>query len=47
MRRHAIDCKKIGEKCKDEDVKRIFLNINFSGVQMSQEHIDFVKQINL
>lgn len=37
----------IEEGATDEDVKNIFLGINFTGVQMSQEHIDFVKSINL
>ena len=37
----------IGEDAADDDVKAIFLNVNFSGVQMSQEHIDFVKSIQL
>lgn len=37
----------IEEGATDEDVKNIFLGINFTGVQMSQEHIDFVKGINL
>lgn len=37
----------IGEDASDDDVKAIFLNVNFSGVQMSQEHIDFVKSIQL
>ncbi len=37
----------IGENATDEDVKAIFLNVNFAGVQMSQEHIDFVKSIQL
>lgn len=37
----------MGEKSTDEDVKATFLGINFSGVQMSQEHLEYVKQINL
>lgn len=37
----------MGENSTDEDVKSTFLNINFSGVQMSQEHIEYVKSINL
>lgn len=43
----SVSYGEIGEKSEDRDVKRIFLNINFSGVQMSQEHIDFVKNINI
>ena len=37
----------MGEGSTDEDVKSVFLNINFTGVPMSKEHIDFVKTINL
>lgn len=37
----------LGESASDEDVKSVFLNVNFSGVKMSQEHIDFVESINL
>lgn len=37
----------MGEKCTDEDVKETFLGINYAGVQMSQEHLEYVKQINL
>jgi hypothetical protein len=31
----------------DQEVKNTFLNVNFTGVQMSQEHLDFVKNINI
>lgn len=37
----------IGEAATDEDVKAIFLGVNFTGVPMSKDHIDFVKNINL
>jgi hypothetical protein len=37
----------LDEDTTDEDVKELFLKINFSGVQMSREHLDFVKTINL
>jgi hypothetical protein len=37
----------LGENCTDEDVLAVFLNTNFTGVQMSQEHIDFVKSIKI
>ncbi len=37
----------LGENCTDEDVLAAFLNTNFTGVQMSQEHIDFVKSIKI
>lgn len=37
----------IGEDATDDDVKSVFLNVNFSGVRMSKEHIDFVKSINV
>lgn len=35
------------EETIDEEVLKEFLTVNFTGVQMSQEHIDFVKSINL
>lgn len=35
------------EGSTDEDVKSVFLGINFTGVQMSKEHIEFVKNIKL
>ncbi len=37
----------IEENATDEDVLKIFLNVNFAGVAMSQEHIDFVKSIKI
>lgn len=37
----------MGENATDEDVKATFLGVNFSGVPMSQEHIEFVKNISL
>jgi hypothetical protein len=43
----AVSYGEIEERVKDEDVKKIFLNVNFSGVAMSQEHIDFVRNINI
>lgn len=36
----------IGEQATDQDVINTFLNINFTGVQMSEEHINYVKAIN-
>lgn len=35
------------EGSKDEDVIYQFLRVNFSGVQMSKEHLDWVKSINI
>lgn len=35
----------LGENATDEDVIATFLGVNFTGVPMSQEHIDFVKEI--
>lgn len=35
------------ENCSDEKVRRAFLNVNFTGVPMSKEHIEFVKSINI
>lgn len=43
----AFSYAEIGETATDDDVKKIFLNINFSGKQMTQDHIDYVKSINL
>jgi len=37
----------MGEKSTDEDVKATFLGVNFTGVPMSQDHIEFVKNISL
>ena len=33
------------EGCTDEDVLKVFLNVNFSGKPMSKEHIKFVQGI--
>jgi len=35
------------ENTTDEEIQQTFLKINFTGVQMSQEHIDYVKSIEL
>lgn len=35
-----------GEKATDEDVIETFLMVNFTGKIMSQEHIDYVKEIS-
>lgn len=35
------------ENCSDADIKRAFLNVNFTGVPMSKEYIEFVKSINV
>lgn len=37
----------IGEDATDEDVKAVFLGVNFAGVPMSSEHVEFVKSIKL
>ena len=47
-----LDCQvlaygELGESATDQDVKSVFLGINFTGVEMSQEHIDFVKDIQI
>lgn len=34
------------EGTTDKDVINAFLGVNFTGIQMSQEHINFVKEIN-
>lgn len=36
----------LGEKATDEDVIETFLMVNFTGKIMSQEHIDYVKEIS-
>ncbi len=43
----ALAYGEVEEDATDADIKAIFLGVNFTGVQMSQEHIDFVKGINL
>lgn len=45
--RKAMHIFMLREKCSDEKVKRAFLNVNFTGVPMSKEHIEFVKSINV
>ena len=35
----------LGENASDEDVIATFLGVNYTGVPMSQEHIDYVKEI--
>lgn len=35
----------LDEGSTDDDVIKTFLNVNFAGVPMSQEHIDYVKEI--
>lgn len=37
----------LGENTSDKEVKRVFLNINFTGKQMSKEHIEYVEKINV
>jgi len=37
----------LDEGTTDEEIQSVFLKINFTGVQMSQEHINFVKSIQL
>ncbi len=31
----------------DDEIKKAFLNVNFAGVPMSKEHIEYVKSINI
>lgn len=47
MSYNTLSYGEIGEGATDEEVKTVFVNINFAGVPMSQDHIDFVKGINL
>lgn len=37
----------LDDKTPDKDIMKTFLTLNFAGVQMSQEHVDYVKNINL
>lgn len=43
----AVSYGELGESATDKDTLGVFLNINFTGVKMSQQHIDFVKSIKL
>jgi len=43
----AISYGELGENSTDLDVKSVFLGVNFTGIKMSQKHIDFVKNIKL
>jgi hypothetical protein len=40
-----IDIMEIEEKASDDDVMRVFLNVNYSGKQMSKEHLDYVRNL--
>lgn len=44
---HALAYCEMEEGATDEDVKSVFLNVNFTGKIISQEHIEFVKSIKL
>lgn len=44
---NSISYGELGENASDADAKEIFLTLNFTGVQMSQDHIDYVKSIKL
>lgn len=37
----------IGEEASDQDVKDVFLGVNFTGTPMSPEHVEFVKSIKI
>ena len=41
----ALTYAELGENTTDEDVIAAFLGVNFTGVPMTQEHIDYVKSI--
>ena len=43
--RSCITLMEMDEGCTDEDVLKVFLNVNFSGKPMSKEHIKFVQGI--
>lgn len=42
----VISYASLGESATDEDVIETFLMVNFTGKIMSQEHIDYVKEIS-
>ena len=35
----------IEEEASEEDVLRIFMNVNYTGRPMSQEHLDYVRTL--
>ena len=41
----GLDVMEINEGATDEDVLRVFLNVNYSGKPMSREHLDYVKSL--
>lgn len=41
----ALTYAELGENATDEDTISAFLGVNFTGVPMSKEHIDYVKEI--
>lgn len=43
---HCFTLAEMEEGTTDKDVIKAFLGVNFTGVPMSQEHINFVKEIN-
>lgn len=43
----AMDMWMLRENATDEKIKKAFLNVNFTGVPMSKEHIEFVQSINV
>ena len=43
--RNCITLLEMGDESTDEDVLKVFLNVNFSGKPMSKEHIKFVQDI--
>lgn len=45
MDSNAIQYATFSDKTTDDQIIQAFLNVNFTGVPMSQEHIDYVKEI--
>ncbi len=43
----SISYGELDEETTDEEIQETFLKINFTGVQMSQEHIDYVKSLEI
>ena len=43
---HPFTFGQMKEKTNDADVLKVFLRVNFTGVEMSKEHIEYVRKLN-
>lgn len=43
---HPFTFGQMREKTNDADVLKVFLRVNFTGVEMSKEHIEYVRKLN-